>query len=94
MYRMRSVIRRLGNSQGVSIPKSILDEAGLAINSPIDIVVDGATIVLRKLAVHPREGWAADAALVTYDDEDREWLEADLDSEASAKLTWSCRRTN
>ncbi len=87
MYHMRSVIRRLGNSQGVSIPKSVLEEAGLTINSPIEIAVDGATIVLRKLAVHPREGWAADAALVTYEDEDREWLEADLDSEARAELT-------
>jgi antitoxin MazE len=87
MYHMRSVIRRLGNSQGVSIPKSVLEEAGLTINSPIEIAVDGATIVLRKLAVHPREGWAADAALVTYEDEDREWLGADLDSEARAELT-------
>jgi antitoxin MazE len=88
MYHMRSVIRRLGNSQGVSIPKSILDEAGLTIDSPIEITVDGGTIVLRKLKVHPREGWAEDAALVTYDIEDREWLDADLDSSARAELTW------
>ena len=86
MYYMRSVIRRLGNSQGVSIPRSILDEAGLAIDSPIEITVDGATIVLRKLTVHPREGWAADAELVTDDVEDREWLAADLDARARAEL--------
>ncbi len=88
MFYMRSVIRRLGNSQGVSIPKSMLDEAGLAIDSPIDIAVDGTTIVLRKVAVHPREGWEADAALVTYDAEDRDWLEADLDAKARAGHTW------
>jgi antitoxin MazE len=88
MFHMRSVIRRLGNSQGVSIPKSILDEAGLAIDSPIEIAVDGTTIVLRKVSVRPREGWAADAALVTYDAEDREWLDADLDPEARARNTW------
>jgi antitoxin MazE len=88
MFYMRSVIRRLGNSQGVSIPKSILDEAGLAIDSPIEIVVDGTSIVLRKVAVHPRDGWAADAALVTYDVEDRDWLEAELDADARARHTW------
>ena len=88
MFYMRSIIRRLGNSQGVSIPKSILDEAGLAIDSPIEITVDGATIVLRKIAVHPRAGWAADAALVTYDVEDREWLDADLDAIVRAGHTW------
>jgi antitoxin MazE len=88
MFYMRSIIRRLGNSQGVSIPRSILDEAGLAIDSPIEITVDGAAIVLRKLTVHPREGWAADAALVTDNDEDREWLDADLDAQARADLAW------
>lgn len=60
----------------------------MAIDSPIEIAVDGATIVLRKLKVHPREGWAEDAALVTDDIEDREWLEADLDAGARAELTW------
>jgi antitoxin MazE len=88
MFHMRSIIRRLGNSQGVSIPKGILDEAGLAIDSPIEISVDGGTIVLRKLAVHPREGWAADAALETETAEDREWLDADLDPQARAELKW------
>jgi antitoxin MazE len=88
MLHMRSAIRRLGNSQGVSIPKSILDEAGLKIDSPIEITVDGTSIVLRKIPVHPREGWAEAAALVTYTDEDREWLEADLDPEARAGNKW------
>jgi antitoxin MazE len=85
---MRSAIRRFGNSQGVSIPKRILDKAGLAIDSPIEITLDGATIVLRKIPVRPREGWAAGAALVTYNDEDREWLDADLDPEARAGNRW------
>ena len=88
MFYIRSVIRRLGNSQGESIPRSILDEAGLAIDSPIEITVDGGTIVLRKLPVHPREGWAADAALETETAEDREWLEADLDTQARGELKW------
>ena len=49
MFHRRSVIRPLGNSQGVSIPRSILDEAGLAIDSPIEITVDGAAIVEAEL---------------------------------------------
>jgi antitoxin MazE len=57
MYHMRTTIRRLGNSQGVAIPRSILDEAGFAIDSPVEMTVDGSSIVLRKIAVHPREGW-------------------------------------
>ena len=85
---MKTVIRRLGNSQGVSIPKRVLDEAGIAIDAPIEMTVDGASIVLRKIAVHPRDGWANDAALVVDGPEDHEWLEADLDSQSRAEPSW------
>lgn len=88
MYHMRTTIRRLGNSQGVSIPRSVLDEAGLAIDSPVEMTVDGSSIVLRKIAVHPREGWAEDAALVVDGPEDKEWLDADLDGKSRSELTW------
>jgi antitoxin MazE len=85
---MKTVIRRLGNSQGVSIPKNVLDEAGLAVDAPVEMVVEGTSIVLRKIVGHPREGWADDAALVTDCAQDREWLEADLDSLSRDELEW------
>jgi antitoxin MazE len=88
MYHMRTTIRRLGNSQGVSIPRNILDEAGFAIDSPIEMTVDGSSIVFRKIAVHPRDGWAEDAALVDDGAKDREWLDADLDKKSRGELTW------
>jgi antitoxin MazE len=88
MYHMRAIIRRLGNSQGISIPRSILDEAGFAIDSAVEMTVDGSSIVLRKIAVHPREGWAQDAALVDDGAEDRAWLDADLDAKARSELAW------
>jgi antitoxin MazE len=88
MNNMRTTIRRLGNSQGVSIPRSILDEAGFAIDSSVEMTVDGSSIVLRKVAVHPREGWADDAALVDDGPEDQEWLDADLDVKSRGKLAW------
>jgi antitoxin MazE len=88
MYHMRAVIRRLGNSQGVSIPKTVLDEAGLAIDAQVEMTVEGTSIVLRKIAGHPRDGWADDAALVTDGPQDREWLEADLDPRSRDELEW------
>ncbi len=88
MYHVRSVIRRLGNSQGVSIPKSVLDEAGLSIDAPIEMIVDGASIILRKIVVHPRDGWADDAALISDDAQDHAWLDADLDAQSRDELTW------
>ena len=88
MYYMRTTIRRLGNSQGVSIPRSVLDEAGFAIDSPIEMTVDAGSIVLRKIAVHPREGWSEDAASLVDEAEDGLWLGADLDASARGELTW------
>jgi antitoxin MazE len=87
MFHVRSVIRRLGNSQGVSIPKSLLEEAGLSIDAPIEMTVDGNSIVLRGVRIHPRAGWAEDAATLIDEEEDREWLEADLDPRSRAELT-------
>jgi antitoxin MazE len=88
MYYMRTTIRRLGNSQGISIPRSILDEAGFAIDSPVEMTVDGASIVLRKIVIHPREGWSDDAALISEETEDKEWLDADLDAKSRGGLAW------
>jgi antitoxin MazE len=85
---MRTTIRRLGNSQGVTIPRNVLDEAGFAIDSTIDMTVDGPTIILRKVASHPREGWAEAAAAIANEPLDREWLDADLDAQSRRELTW------
>ena len=57
---MRTAIRKIGNSQGVLIPKPMLAETGL--NADVDISVENGAIVLRPIQNHqPRAGWA-DAA--------------------------------
>jgi antitoxin MazE len=57
---MRTAIRKIGNSQGVLIPKPMLAETGL--DAEVDISVENGTIVLRPIQDHqPRAGWA-DAA--------------------------------
>lgn len=57
---MRTAIRKIGNSQGVLIPKPILAEAGLDVD--VDISVENGAIVLRPIQDRPpRAGWA-DAA--------------------------------
>jgi antitoxin MazE len=54
---MRTVIRKIGNSQGVLIPKPMLVETGL--ETDVDISVENGAIVLRPIRDHePRAGWA------------------------------------
>lgn len=57
---MRTAIRKIGNSQGVLIPKAVLAETNFDVE--VDISVENGAIVLRPIRSHqPRAGWA-DAA--------------------------------
>ena len=65
---MRTTIRKLGNSQGVLIPKPFLTQLGL--ENEIEMDVEGDTIVLRKPRGKVREGWAEASKAVAAAGED------------------------
>jgi antitoxin MazE len=56
---MEVAIRKMGNSQGVLIPKPILAQLGL--QGSADLQVRDGVIEIRPLHRNPREGWAEDA---------------------------------
>ena len=56
---MEVAIRKMGNSQGVLIPKPILAQVGL--QGVADLQVRDGVIEIRPLQRNPREGWAEDA---------------------------------
>lgn len=71
---MEVVIRKMGNSQGVLIPKPIL--AQLEIEGTVDLQVRDGVIEIRPLRRNPREGWAEDAqALAARGDDALVWPE-------------------
>jgi antitoxin MazE len=53
---MKIAIRRMGNSQGVVIPKPILAQLGL--EDRVDMTVENDSIVLRRSARTVTAGWA------------------------------------
>jgi antitoxin MazE len=53
---MRTRIVRIGNSQGIRIPKPLLDETGLS--GDVEITADSNALVIRPIT-QPRAGWAA-----------------------------------
>lgn len=60
---MQLQLRRIGNSQGVILPRPMLQQVG--IENGIDLeIVDGA-IVLRAAKQHPRDGWDESFAKAT-----------------------------
>lgn len=52
---MRSRIVAIGNSQGIRIPKPLLDKAGLC--GEVELVAKEGMLVVQA-AGHPRSGWA------------------------------------
>ena len=82
---MRTAIRKMGNSQGVIIPKPLLAQLGL--EDEIEMVVENDTPVLRKLAKKSREGWAeASQELADVGDDRLVWPE--LANEDDEHLVW------
>jgi len=54
---MKTAIRKMGNSQGVLIPKPFLLQTGLDIGE-VEIEVENDAIIIRKPKKKSREGWA------------------------------------
>lgn len=55
---MKTTLRKMGNSQGVIIPKPLLAEIGLQTDDPVDIKVKKGRIIIAPLEHNPRAGWA------------------------------------
>jgi antitoxin MazE len=78
-------LRRLGNSQGVIIPKPLLAQVGMT--DVADMKVENGAIVLRPVHRSPREGWAeASREIAAAADDALVWPE--FANEADQALTW------
>ncbi len=65
---MRARIVRIGNSQGVRLPKPLLEQAGLS--DEVELTAEAGQIVIAAARV-ARAGWAAAAARLQAAQEDR-----------------------
>jgi len=65
---MKSRIVQIGNSQGIRLPKVLLEEAQLA--DEVELEARPGRIVIRR-ATRPRAGWAAAARRMRQQGEDR-----------------------
>lgn len=82
---MKVVIRRIGNSRGVVIPKPLLIVAGL--EAEAEMIVEEGTLVLRRPAAPPRAGWAEAARALAARNDDALVL-GEFDDADDANSTW------
>ena len=82
---MEVAIRKMGNLQGVLIPKPILAQVGL--EGTADLQVRDGVIEIRPLHRNPREGWADDARrLAQHGDDSLVWPE--VGNAGDDELVW------
>jgi len=75
----------MGNSQGILIPKPILNQLGLT--DVADLQVHGNVIEIRAVKRSARDGWAQDSArLAAHGDDALQWPE--FGNAGDAELTW------
>jgi antitoxin MazE len=82
---MLTTIRRLGNSQGILIPKPILQHLGLV--DQAEMRVEGDALVLRRPKAAPRTGWAEASKKLTAAGDDALVL-PEFANEGDVELSW------
>jgi antitoxin MazE len=82
---MKTTIRKMGNSQGVILPKPLLAQVGL--KDEAELVVEVHAIVIRRPRGAIREGWAeASQAIAAAGDDGLVWPE--FGNEDDTHLQW------
>jgi antitoxin MazE len=82
---MKTTIRRMGNSQGVLIPKPILAQLGL--EDEVEMEVENDAIVLRKPQKKARQGWA-DASKALSQADDDELVMGEFPNADDSEFSW------
>lgn len=85
MKRTQVTIRRIGNSQGIVIPKPLLAQVGL--EGHADMTIERDALVLRRPAKPIRAGWAAAARKIASAGDD-ELVMREFGNEGDAELIW------
>ena len=77
---MQTTIVKWGNSQGVRLPKMLLESVNLTENDPVDLITENGNIIIKKLK-NKKEHIPLAERLKDWDgkpyeltDEDKQWL--------------------
>jgi antitoxin MazE len=85
MKRTQIAIRRIGNSQGIVIPKPLLAQIGL--EGHAEMTIERDALVLRRPARAARAGWAAAAQRIATQDDDA-LVMGEFGNEDDAGISW------
>lgn len=79
---MKAALRKMGNSQGVIIPKALISQLGF--EKEVEMRITPTGLIIEKPKAPLREGWEQACAALTDEKPDDDWLgfgnETDKDS--------------
>lgn len=84
---MQTSLRKMGNSTGMIVPRSILNAIGVTTGTAMDLVVEDGRLVATPVVRETRAGWAA-AAAALHDDTGDEDAWRGFGNEDDADLRW------
>ena len=87
MHAIYVSLRRIGNSQGVVIPKPILAQLGLDSKVGVEMTIEEGALVLRRPASPVRTGWA-EAARQVAEAGDEELVMGEFGTAEDSELAW------
>ena len=82
---IRSKLVKIGNSRGIRIPRTLLEQAGLT--DDVEIIVEGNNLIIHS-AHSPRQGWEAQFVAMAENDDDRLLNEAAPTQWDGEEWTW------
>ncbi|WP_199104480.1 hypothetical protein [Aquitalea sp. ASV11] len=82
---MKAMLRKMGNSQGVIIPKALITQFGF--DGEVEMTVTPEGIMLAKPKVQVRAGWA-EASQAVADAGDDALVYPDFGNDGDEALTW------
>lgn len=70
---MKTALRKMGNSQGVILPKTLITQFGF--EKEVEMRITESGIFIEKPKTHPREGWAEAYKVLADEEPDHEFLD-------------------
>ena len=81
---MKAALRKMGNSQGVIIPKALISQFGF--DKEVEMRVTPTGLVIEKPRAPKRAGWEEASAALAGERLDEDWL--GFDSKADKDTDW------
>jgi antitoxin MazE len=85
---MQTALRKMGNSTGIILPRSILGQIGLTTGAALDLRVENGTLIGTPVRSDRRENWAGAAAAISDDENEEEKAWREFGNDGDADLIW------